>query len=237
LGRPSRYEGGVPSVTEVLGILPQAWKPAWFAKTVAVSAVNLMLQGYKVPAEAATDPKKFEEIRKFVTKKAEADRNATSDDAKGQGTLVHDAVEKFLKGESFSACCEGLTDNQVSMLSKFTDFILSLNAKPVSIEEHAVSEKYQYGGTWDAVLQTGKRFVLCDWKTSNRTDESYFSYQAGGYQPLVQEKLGVKVEEAIFYRVGKDLKTDAEPFKIEDLKSWGKRFLRLRAVFKDLKGR
>jgi len=113
------------------------------------------------------------------------------DKAAELGTIVHEMVEKFIKGEDITDMTTSLSiDDEKQVMSAFDAFeewFESNKFKIVAQEMHLVSEVYRYGGTPDAIAYDSKgRLCLLDWKTSNSVHADYI-YQLAFYRILWNE--------------------------------------------------
>lgn len=98
------------------------------------------------------------------------------DEAADAGTLAHHMVEEFLKGSPGPDLT--LVNTETASLAKqsFANFKMWWSQTKIEIihqETPLVSEKYQFGGTPDAVGRQGKKLVLLDWKTSKAVYVDY----------------------------------------------------------------
>lgn len=152
------------------------------------------------------------------------------------GSCVHDALERFLKGASFSECAVGLSDVQVQALSKFTSWAKEEGIKPVELELTLHSERYSFGGTFDGLFtkKRSKKLWLGDWKTGSWKPKDH-KYQLGGYSVLTLDVLGKDVSLGFIKRVGRDLTTNY--LETDELPIFREKFLRLREAFRDWYGR
>jgi len=147
----------VPSVTTVLGRFKEAGP--------------LMMWAWR----CGKDGKDFREER---------------DKAADSGTLAHAAVEAWVKGEEFRFADGGSADGEVAARAKvafgaFLEWAEQTRLKVDKIEMPLVSEKYAFGGTFDAILLGAKR-AMGDWKSSNGVYGEYLA-QLAAYGRLWEE--------------------------------------------------
>ena len=94
-----------------------------------------------------------------------------------EGSQVHDAAEKLVKGEEVRWLNEDGTARyslQVwEMILKFHEFWTTINPELKLIEEFVYSDTHQYAGTADLVVKINKEIWLIDLKTSNSLHDSY----------------------------------------------------------------
>jgi len=212
MGRPKDYKEGYVSVTTVVDILEKDWIVYWIKS-----------KGFEF-----TD-----ELKK-------------STQTLGHG--VHKGIEKFLKGYPFSKACEGLDNQQRVMLSKLTEWVGLEDFKPILIEKPLYSKKYKFAGTPDAIgtFNGGKTLVVVDWKTDStpkpglqtRAREAKYRYQAAGYSLLYAENYDVEIGKAVIVRITKELPTpQLQVIRLDNIKSARHKFLALRRIYKDVKGK
>lgn len=110
------------------------------------------------------------------------------DKAAELGTLVHGMVETLIRdgGIDRANIVAGLEEKDkgqvMSAFDAFLEWFEGNQFKIVSQEEQFVSEKYQFGGTPDAIAEDGKgRIVLLDWKTSDAVYSDHI-IQLGAYR-------------------------------------------------------
>jgi hypothetical protein len=111
------------------------------------------------------------------------------DKAAELGTIVHDMVEQFIRGEDTLRPLMASDEDKAidSAFGAFKEWFESNNFEVISQEEQMVSEVHLYGGTPDAIAKDGKgRIVLLDWKTSNAIYSDHI-WQLGAYRILWNE--------------------------------------------------
>ena len=146
------------------------------------------------------------------------------------GTLTHLMIEEFTNGGVVNL--DGYTPNEISQAKTayygFYNWIANNNVEFYETELKLVSEKYQFGGTFDAVCEVNGKLVICDWKTSSSGDYQEFLIQLGAYRQLIQENLNHKIKGAILLKLDKEEKGVYEEhhYKIKDL-NWGWKMFKL----------
>lgn len=108
------------------------------------------------------------------------------DKAADSGTLAHAAVEAWVKGENFTF--SGLPDVVQRAETAFGAFIEWADQTKLKVDKTElplVSEKYGFGGTFDAILVGTKR-AMGDWKSSNGIYGEYLA-QLAAYGQLWAE--------------------------------------------------
>lgn len=118
--------------------------------------------------------------------KAGKDYREERDKAADAGTLAHAAVEAWLHGQPT------LFEGQPEVVAKaqkafgaFLEWADQTQLKVTHTEIPLVSEKYRFGGTFDAILVKGRR-SMGDWKTSGRVYGEYLA-QVAAYGILWEE--------------------------------------------------
>ncbi len=111
------------------------------------------------------------------------DYRETRDAAGDIGTMVHDAIEAWLRGEE-----PVLLDEQAeNAFGAFRQWWDAESVVPQHIEVRLVSEEYQYGGQWDLHGTCATHGVtLFDWKSSKRVYPDHLA-QLGAYRQLARE--------------------------------------------------
>lgn len=121
------------------------------------------------------------------------------------GTYVHNAIERYLKGEDYKPIMFPALDKEVKIyLTSFISFLNSHEIKNPIMEKTYVCEKY--GGTVDLICELDGKMVLCDFKTSKSFYISHF-IQLSAYLALIcknDEDLYNKIENCYIIRVNKD---------------------------------
>lgn len=108
------------------------------------------------------------------------------DKAADAGTLAHDLVERWIKGDPLTV--EGdpdVTKKAWQAFGAFREWADQTKLTVTHTELALVSEKHRFGGTLDAMLVNGKR-SLGDWKTSNSVYDEYL-IQIAAYKALWEE--------------------------------------------------
>lgn len=115
-----------------------------------------------------------------------------------EGTQVHNAAEKFLKGEEINWLD---SDGNVlynldvwKMILKFAEFWNTHKPELVATEYHLFSDQHEYAGTADLVVRFKKKLWLMDIKTSNTLHTSY-DLQLAAYAKAWNETHDEPIEE------------------------------------------
>lgn len=110
------------------------------------------------------------------------DYRAVRDDAATAGTLAHEAVERWIKGEPVGFPENAIGDKASKAFGAFVEWADQTQLKVTETELPMVSERHRFGGTFDAILVKGKR-AMGDWKTSNGLYPEYL-IQVAAYAAL-----------------------------------------------------
>jgi len=111
------------------------------------------------------------------------------DEGAGAGTLVHEAVEEFLRNKPHVMLRSLHDQPEEVMLAalSFEQWFKKTKPKVIAVERVVYSEDLDYAGTFDCILQFNGKTYLCDLKTTNASREAprgvYAEYfiQLGGY--------------------------------------------------------
>jgi len=105
------------------------------------------------------------------------------------GKLLHAYIQADLEGAVVDEV--GYTPEQISLAKKsFAQYLCwkdGKQIKTIKTEYMMVSEKYEYGGTIDALLEIDGELTLLDWKTSTHISLDY-KLQIVAYLYLLQEQ-------------------------------------------------
>lgn len=161
------------------------------------------------------------ELQEFLDKSFNAYRDK-SDRGKDIGTMTHDFVAQFLKGdlkkidastvlEQYTEAPEEFTKCVIKAVESFMVWWNSLKDKELLGTENIIySRKYEFSGTYDLKCRIGKKVYMLDVKTTNRSQTAplgiypeYFM-QLGGYIQADEEESGTKFDDCGVINVGKD---------------------------------
>ncbi len=98
-----------------------------------------------------------------------------------EGTLIHDAIEAILRGESTQ-----IPDSIKPAISAFMEFYNRNNIIAHKIEERLVSKKHNYAGTMDVLAEINGKLGVLDIKTSVAIYRDY-SIQTSAYVEALKE--------------------------------------------------
>lgn len=111
------------------------------------------------------------------------------DEAAAAGTIVHDLIEHTILGKPFDPgpVDAALLSKAQNAHAQFLEWREQSRIEIIATEHVYVSERYQFGGTIDAIGRDMKgRIVLVDWKTSNAVYQDYL-VQLAAYALLLEE--------------------------------------------------
>jgi hypothetical protein len=110
------------------------------------------------------------------------------DKAADVGTIIHARIMYYYKGlevDNSNISPEVWEMTQNSMKS-FYEWARPRKVKPILVEEPLISEKYQYGGTFDIYGKMDKELTLLDFKSGSGLYDEHF-IQLAGYLQLLRE--------------------------------------------------
>jgi len=115
--------------------------------------------------------------------------------ASEEGTQVHDAIERFLRGEEIVWVDENKRANYSlevwKMILRFSDFWNTCKPELIASEIHLLSHEHKYAGTCDLIMKIDGKVWLLDIKTSNSLHTSYnlqLSAYANAWNDLYPEE-------------------------------------------------
>lgn len=116
------------------------------------------------------------------------DFNKARDAAADAGTLCHEMIDCHLHQRAFNRIGHdelALSKADHAFLG-FLEWAENTKLKVTASEISLVSERHQFGGTFDAIM-TGSNLNLCDYKTSGGVYTDMLIQVAGGYSLLWEE--------------------------------------------------
>ena len=111
------------------------------------------------------------------------------DEAAESGTIAHDMIESFIlnKPQPIVSAAPEIMARASNAFKQFCEWHEQSKMKIIATEHSYVSEKYQFGGTIDAIGEDVQgRIVLVDWKTSANIYQDYL-IQLAAYALLLEE--------------------------------------------------
>jgi hypothetical protein len=123
------------------------------------------------------------------------------------GSMVHAMVENSIHGrdpwEGLPQADEKTTAQAQQGFDSFKDWSRLMHVNYVETETPMISEKYQYGGTPDAIATIDGKIALADWKAANSLYGDYL-IQLAAYDHLWNENHPEKLSAWYILRFGKD---------------------------------
>jgi PD-(D/E)XK nuclease superfamily len=165
------------------------------------------------------------------------DYKTARDDAGSVGSYAHSLIDDHIHDRPAGAPPESLTENMAasarSALAAFQEWSTQVGLRILDTERALISEKFRFGGTYDAIGEANGKLILLDWKTSNRIYPEYVC-QLGAYRQLLRETSDGKPtpDAACLLRVGKemgDFHYHSFPAQVLDL-GW-EAFEKMRALY------
>lgn len=139
----------------------------------------------------------------------EADR--ISGEAADRGKTLHGLVEQFLKGETVVLP----TEEEIirPFFKAWFDWWKGAGYTCEKQEIKVISKKYNYGGTFDAILfKSVVHPILVDWKFSNANDHIRW-LQLAGYAQAYYEETGTKIKKGMIVRIDRKAKVHISEVK------------------------
>jgi hypothetical protein len=124
--------------------------------------------------------------------KAGKDFREERDKAADAGSCCHEMIDCHLHNRTFMSA-EWQSVAILKAEHAFLAYLAWVEQSSMSVEASEislVSEKYQFGGTFDAVMLKGGQLVLLDYKTSSGIYADMLVQVAGGYSILWEEHYG-----------------------------------------------
>lgn len=127
------------------------------------------------------------------------DINKARDAAADAGTCCHQMIDDHLHGRPFNreAWDDALLAKADHAFLAFLEWQETTKVQVAAAEVSLVSERHQFGGTFDAVTVGGNKLRLLDYKTSNGIYHDMLIQVAGGYSLLWQEHHPAEAIEGI----------------------------------------
>ena len=156
------------------------------------------------------------------------------------GSIAHDMVECFIKGEEWKPDKDQVITEEVLALAKngfsaFQRWFRDSMIEMIDTEMNLVSEKWQFGGCPDALGKVDGRNVLLDWKTGAVYPPHLM--QVAAYKNLVEENVvDFRVDDIHIVRIDKKhagFVHYSYPMEVFD-KSWTS-FQSMRRLYEDFK--
>lgn len=161
------------------------------------------------------------------------DYRTVRDDAANAGTMAHAAVDAYIHGEPFTWDLDNEVGKRAyTAYGAFLEWTQQTKFTVERTEVPLISERYRFGGTFDAVFVSGKR-AMADWKTSNRVYGDYLA-QVAAYGLLWDENFPDKRIDGGYHLLRFDkVFGDFHAHYWAELEAGKRYFLALRAAYED----
>ena len=140
-----------------------------------------------------------------------------------EGTQVHEAVERLVKGQEVT-WMDDFGNARYSqlvweMILKFYDFWTTHKPELISAEDFVWSDEHKYAGTADLVVKMDGEIWLLDLKTSNSLHKSY-DLQLSAYAKGLEEAKGIKIERTGIVWLKANTRSDSKKKGVYQGKGW-----------------
>ena len=147
------------------------------------------------------------------------------------GTVVHDLIERHLKGLSIA---EQSDPKVVNCWNLFVKWWEKSRYEVVELEKKIYSSKWDYAGTLDLIVKDEKgSLVLIDIKTSNSISFDYY-LQLNAYKVAYEEETKQKIRKALVVRLPKK-DSEIEFRDIPLTKDLFKAFIGAKTIWQEMK--
>lgn len=118
-----------------------------------------------------------------------------SDGAKDAGTMIHNWIEDYLKGEEPELPVNETLNRAIKGFLKFWKQIED-KTEIVHIERPLCSMKYKYAGTPDLIARIDGKLTIVDWKSGSGIYPEHF-VQMGGYAVAYEEEFKEEINQLV----------------------------------------
>lgn len=180
----------VEGATGVTGIINKPALIYW--------AVNQAIEFLETALKAGQS---YDEIQlKAILEGAKKAHRKKTTEAGDIGTLVHEAIETYIKtGEKTKLVHE----KAKNCFEAFLGWAKDKNVKFLESERKVYSKNHKYAGTMDFRCEIDGKFYIGDTKTSSGIFDEFW-FQVSAYQQAYEEETGTTHDGQIIVRVGKD---------------------------------
>ena len=216
----------VPSVTGICGKgVPKPQLINWMVYTPLNEFKKLIKE--KLDNNLPIDNVELERIKKSASSKT----TTVKEDAGMVGTVVHDLIERHLKGLSIA---EQSDPKVVNCWNLFVKWWEKSGYEVVELEKKIYSSKWDYAGTLDLIVKDEKgSLVLIDIKTSNSISFDYY-LQLNAYKVAYEEETKQKIRKALIVRLPKK-DSEIEFRDIPLTKDLFKAFIGAKTIWQEMK--
>jgi len=222
----------VPGCTTITGLLPKEWMGPWVAKETCAFIEKGLKEIYEREEMLSLD------YALDIVKKGKGAWRRKADKAAESGTTAHAYLESYIKDKmglellTPDLPADPLARNAIELFFRWE---LENQVKWLHSEVVVGSERFMFGGKFDAIAAVNGLVTLIDFKTSSGIHKEYY-YQLAGYQSAYEE---MKKEPAIAQRMvlwipktGADFEARIVPTPYEQDR---RVFLNALALYKSLK--
>lgn len=146
--------------------------------------------------------------------------NDIKEKSAGIGDYIHEFCDQYSKDrdkeQAYSRVIEVLgapiDEDQVKIkagIEGFVKWVISEKVNILSAEQIVYSQKYDYVGKYDAIIEYNGKKYLTDYKTGNGIYNEHY-YQASAYLKAYEEQTGEKLDGALIIAIVKEDKADKE---------------------------
>lgn len=179
----------LPGVTSILGHMNKGFLAPWAAKEAVTFLQDKLMKIKKM------DKAEF----LLLLDEAKNSWRRKGDDAKESGTIAHDWIEEYLKGNKQELPADEKAKHSVEA---FLNWENENKVEWLHSEIVVGSKVHEFGGKIDAIAILNGRKTLIDFKTSNQISKDYF-LQTAAYQ-LAVEEMGGEIEQRYILRISKN---------------------------------
>jgi genome maintenance exonuclease 1 len=123
-----------------------------------------------------------------------------SKEALVSGTIAHDWIEKYIKGEKNDLPEDEKARNAIN---EFLSWEKEHRVEWIASELVVASPEHQYAGTIDFIARIDGKLTLGDFKTSSQISEDYY-LQTAAYQMALEPLIDEPIEQRVILRIPKD---------------------------------
>ena len=138
---------------------------------------------------------------KALLSEAKMAHRKKKDAAADLGTMVHDWIEKYIKGENPTAFVNPIMKNSCD---KFLKWEADHKVKFISSERIIYSKKLNYAGTFDFLAEINGKLWIGDIKTSKGIWDEFWFQTAAYRQAYSEENRYIRISGEMIVRIGKD---------------------------------
>ena len=179
---------GVTSVLQVLN------KPALMYWAVNMTIAHL--EGALKPGKA------LDELQiKALLSEAKVAHRKKKEAAADLGTMVHEWIEKHIKGQKPEPFVNAIMKNSCD---KFLKWETENKVEYAANEKIVYSKKLNYAGKFDFLAKIDGKYWIGDIKTSSGIWDEYLFQTAAYHQAYVEEYKDFKIAGELIVRIGKD---------------------------------